>query len=167
MNWQDIGPLLGTAAPMLGRLIGGEVPIPFGAQIGTAVGEAIAAAIGSPSAPLQVAQTIQSTPADVLKAQLAELEANAASMWQSFGVQSQATAETTRAELAAGEWYQRWWRPAAMFVWIGTWPVQLWLIAHAADMGAAINALALWNAGPAALAGVYSYNRTQEKIASS
>jgi hypothetical protein len=95
-----------------------------------------------------------------------------------------ATAETMRAELqlaaqASGAWksviavMQALWRPVAMFVWVATWPFQLAaVLAHASmrdaaalsQLSALIYALAVWNAGPAGLAGVYAWGRTREKL---
>lgn len=185
MNWEDLAEPLGAVAPTLGRLLGGALPIPFGATIGGAIGTVIAGAMGVQATPDVVHDALKNTPADVLRAQLQTAESEAAAKYRAFAeiakadssvgvAQVQATAATTQAELVNGAWYQRWWRPLGMFVWISTWPIQLgtilWHISSRdptaiANLASVVNALALWNAGPAAFAGVYSWNRTQEKIA--
>jgi CBS domain containing-hemolysin-like protein len=121
----------------------------------------------------------------VVAAQLQAIEAEAAAKWQALGTMAQAdatvgvaqvgaTSAQIAAELVSGAWYQRMWRPTAMFVWIGTWPFQLaailWHIslhdpATISSISGLVYALCAWNASPAALAGVYAYGRSQEKIA--
>lgn len=60
-----------------------------------------------------------------------------------------------------------------MFVWIGSWPFQLYAVLHhayaqdaaeLAQLSSVIYALSIWNAGPAGLAGVYAWGRTKEKL---
>ena len=181
MDWADIADLIAPAAPTLGKLIGSAIPLPFGGQIGQVVGQAVADAIGVAANPSTVATTVSSTHPEVLQAQLSELEQK----WKAVAAAAQAEAglgqtqvdavgRTMQAELGQGVWYQRLWRPLAMYVWIASWPFQLGLILWQisskdatviANLGSVINSLAIWNAGPAALAGVYSWNRTQEKVA--
>lgn len=185
MNWDELGPLLAPLAPTLGRLIGSGLPIPFGGTIGQAVGAAIASAMQVDATPDAVANAIKATPPDVVTAQLTDVEREAAAKWSALGsmaaadatfggAQVAATRDAIVAELASGTWYQRMWRPAAMFVWIGSWPFQLYALlwqitthdaATISSLSTIIYALCAWNAGPASLAGVYAYGRSQEKIA--
>lgn len=181
MDWTDLADLIAPAAPTLGKLIGGVIPIPFGATIGETIGKAVAGALGVAADPSVVGQTISQTRSDILQAQLAELEAQAKALAASATAEGQVGAAqvdavnaTIRTELSTGGTLQRYWRPTAMFVWILSWPFQLatilWQIsskdpASIANLATVIQALAMWNAGPAALAGVYSWNRSQEKIA--
>lgn len=185
MDWSELAPVVGAVAPTLGKILGGALPIPFGAMLGNSLGQAIAAAIGADPNPQAVAATLGATPNDVKISQLQALEQEAAAKWKALGEVAKgeaqvgaadvtATAQTMQAELLTGAWYQRWWRPAAMFVWIGSWPFQLYAIlsqinAHDAAtvsaLGGIVYALCAWNATPAALAGVYAYGRSQEKIA--
>jgi len=176
MDWSELAPTVGAVAPTLGRLLGGAIPLPFGSAIGGAIGGAIASALGVDANPQSVNSALGATPSDVKIAQLRELEADAKAKYAALATSVQAeaqvgtaevqsTAATMQSELVSGTWYQRWWRPAAMYLWVATWPFQLYLIARAGDMAGAVNAFALWNAGPAALAGVYSYGRSWEKVA--
>lgn len=185
MDWSDLAPIVGVVAPTLGRLLGGALPIPFGGEVGSALGQAIAGALGVEANPSAVAHALGSTPNDVKIAQLSALEAEAQAKWKALAdlaradasvgaVEVQTTATTIQAELVSGAWYQRWWRPCAMYVWIGSWPFQLFTIlnhistkdpATIAGISGLVYALCAWNATPAALAGVYAYGRSQEKIA--
>lgn len=185
MDWKDVAPAIAPIAPTLGRLLGGLIPLPFGSALGDLAGQAVAVALGVNPTPQAVSNAIAGTPADVVAAQLQAIEAEAAEKWKAVGAiaaadatvgvaQVDAIARTQAAELVSGAWYQRMWRPCAMFVWIGTWPFQLgtilWHItqhdpAVITSIGGLVYALCAWNAAPAGLAGVYAYGRSQEKIA--
>jgi hypothetical protein len=185
MNWPDVAAIVAPIAPTLGRLLGSGLPIPFGGAIGEAVGNVIAGALGVDPNPDAVGAAIQGTPSDVVKEQLATAEAEAKAHFEAIAEQAKAEgtigtaqtvaiATTIKAELVDGAWYQRAWRPLSMFVWVSTWPLQIGTIlypvwfhdqAAIAALPSLIYALSAWNAGPAALAGVYSWNRTQEKVA--
>jgi hypothetical protein len=185
MDWAGLAELVAPIAPTLGRALGNTLPIPFGGSIGQAAGEALAGALGVAADPNVIATTLQQTPSDVVKAQLADVEAAAQAKFAAIAEQAKAEAsvgaaqvaavgETQRAELITGEWYQRWWRPALMFLWAATMPFQAYeLLAnlHSADpsrltaLPQVILALTTWNGPWAAVAGVYSWNRTAEKIA--
>lgn len=184
MEWKELAPSIGAAAPMLGRLIGGFVPIPFGAAVGAHVGEAIAAALGASASPQAVTNALGTMTPDELRMRLAALESTATAQWQAMAEAAKAdasvqieqvrnTGQSYRAELVQGTFLQRYWRPVAMCVWVATWPVQLggfFYMATSRDpailsaMPTLMTALAAWNAAPAALAGVYSWGRSQEKI---
>jgi Holin of 3TMs, for gene-transfer release len=185
MDWTDLGPSIGQVAPTLGGLLGGLLPIPFGSTLGSLAGSAVAAALGVEPTPAAVSAAVAATPQDVLANQLAEAEAEAKAKWAALGemakadatvgvAQVDATGKTMAAELVSGAWYQRTWRPVAMFVWIASWPFQLFSILYGisshdpaviASLGSLVYALCAWNAAPAGLAGVYAYGRSQEKIA--
>ena len=185
MQWKDLAPLIGGAAPMLGKLIGGFVPLPFGQAVGQNVGEAIAAALGASASPQAVTNVLGTITQEELKLRLAALESSAAAQWAAMAEAAKAdaavqteqvrnTGQSYRSELVQGTFLQRTWRPLAMCVWVATWPVQLggfFYMATSRDpailgaMPSLMTALAAWNAAPAALAGVYSWGRTQEKIA--
>lgn len=184
MLWQDIAQQLAPIAPTLGRMLGSALPIPFGGALGEVAGKVIADALGVEATPEAVSVAIQATPADVVKAQLEDAESEARARYAAIAAQAKAeaivgakqvetVAATMQAELVNGAWYQRMWRPAAMFMWVATWPVQIGTILYPVwfdnqtALGALptlIYALSTWNAAPAALAGVYSWNRTMEKL---
>ncbi|CAN0506089.1 unnamed protein product, partial [Phaeothamnion confervicola] len=135
-----------------------------------------------------VGAAIKTQPADMLAAKLADADAALAAQWPALAeigqAQVAAIGETQRAELQLGDkltgfWrtalvvLQGSWRPVAMLVWIATWPFQLAAVLHHAYLRDAaalnglaeiVNALAWWNTGPAALAGVYAVGRTYEKV---
>ena len=180
-SWQDIaGQLVKAGAPILGGAIGG----PLGSLIGDAVGNVVANALGVESTPQAVATAMTSTDPTVLTAKLSAAEAEATAKWPAlaqmaqaeaqFGAaQVQASSATQMAELLNGAWYQRAWRPFAMFVWTLTWPFQLIAVLHhaytkdpqgLAGLSDLVYSLSVWNAGPAALAGIYSWGRTREKL---
>jgi hypothetical protein len=185
MDWTDLGPSIGKVAPTLGGLLGGLLPIPFGSTLGSLAGTAVAAALGVDPTPDAVHAAVTGTPQDVLREQLAAAEIEASSKWKALAEMAHADASVgvaqvgavgseMAAELVSGAWYQRMWRPAAMFVWIGSWPFQLFTILYhvsshdpavIAQLGSLVYALCAWNAAPAGLAGVYAYGRSQEKIA--
>ena len=119
MNWQDLaGPLIKLGAPALGTALGG----PLGGMIGGAVGDILGAALGVPAVPDAIDKAIKSTPASELQARLAAAEADAQAKYPALAEIAKADAEaqaktlaetvlTMRAELAAGDALQRWWRP--------------------------------------------------------
>ena len=114
-------------------------------------------------------------PPEVLQAKLSEAESKwqavaqqVASEAQLGAAQVNAVGETMRAELNAGTWYQRLWRPFLMFLWGATWPYQLYVVLATTDVtqrASILYALAAWNSMPAGIAGVYAWGRTKEKIA--
>ena len=185
MEWKDVSGAVGAVAPTLGRLLGGLLPIPFGSELGSAAGSAIAAALGVDPTPEAVNQALGATPNDVKIAQLKELEEDAKAKWSALANMAQAdatvgvaevdaTSKTIAAELINGTWYQRMWRPTIMLVWAATLPFQIGTIlyhvwqhdpATISSLASMVYALSAWNATPAAVAGVYAYGRTQEKIA--
>lgn len=186
MDWKDLSPLIGRVAPTLGKIVGGFLPLPFGGAIGESAGRTIALALGVPDAtPEAVRNTISNIPETELRQRLSTLEASAVAQYQAMAEmakadatvqveQVKATAATISQELVVGNFMQRLWRPAAMCVWVATWPVQLGGLFYAitshdavlmGNLPTLVTALAAWNAAPAALAGVYSWGRTQEKIA--
>jgi len=190
MQWSDIGPLVAGLAPTLGKMLGGAVGGPFGAMIGSTAGDILAKSLGVPATPDAVHEALTDpTQAKVVDAvQKAEVEAQA--QWQALAAiaqseadlnktQAQETGETMRSELQLGALatghmrdiivlLQASWRPVAMFVWVGTWPWQLFYAfyqtATDAARAAALSNLTWWNTMPAVLAGAYSIGRSFEKV---
>jgi hypothetical protein len=121
MNWNDVakaaGPLLVQAAPTLGSLIGGVLPIPGGSLLGQEAGKLLANAFGVDPTPEAVNSAIQSTPPDIAALKYQAAESEAAAKWPALAQMAQAQYasdssqavsinETMRAELAKG---QVWW----------------------------------------------------------
>jgi len=117
-DWGDIvGPLVTAAAPTIGSVIGGLIPIPGASAIGGALGQLIADQFGVPATPDAVKNAIQNSPSDVATSKLQAAEAEAIAKWPALaemakalyeGNSKQASAinQTMRAELASG---QVWW----------------------------------------------------------
>lgn len=185
MDWRELaGELIRAGAPIIGGALGG----PLGDMIGSTAGRIIADSLGVEPTPEAVDAAIKTLPADAVAAKLAAADAALAAQWPALAdigkAQVDAVGQTQRAELLlggaiAGPWRtflvvaQGTWRPLAMYIWIGTWPFQLGAVLHHAYLQDAaglnglaeiVNALAWWNTGPAALAGVYAVGRTYEKV---
>jgi len=118
MDWSKIvGPLVQTAAPTIGSILGGLIPFPGGSVIGEELGKIIASQFGVPSTPEAVGNAIQNLPSDVAAQKLQAAEAEALAKWPALAqiaqaegadrtAQSQAINATMQAEVAKG---QPWW----------------------------------------------------------
>lgn len=118
MDWKSIvGPLVQSAAPTLGSILGGFIPFPGGSLIGAELGKIIAAQFGVEATPEAVNNAIQNSPSDVATAKLQAAESEAIAKWPALAqiaqaeagdrtAQSQAINATMTAEVAAGQpWY--------------------------------------------------------------
>lgn len=117
MDWQTVGRLAAGAAPTLGGLLGGLIPLPGGALIGESLGQIIASQFGVEATPEAVGKAIQNSSPEVVQQKLSAAEAEAVAKWpalaqiaqayaESNSKQSDAINQTMRAELASG---QVWW----------------------------------------------------------
>jgi len=158
---------------------------------GSTAGGILAKALGVPATPEDVHAAVAdpgNQAAVVDAVQRAEVEAQA--QWQALAAMAQAeadlgkteaheTGETMRSELQLGALatghmrdiivlLQASWRPLAMYVWVATWPWQLFFAfyqtASEAARSAALSNLTWWNTMPAVLAGAYSIGRSFEKV---
>lgn len=189
MDWRDIaGDLVKAGAPIIGSAIGG----PLGGIAGNLIGKVLADALGVAPTPEAVNDAIKTMPAGEVQARLADADARWSSIAAQVQAEAElgkaqvaAMAETMRAELqlaglAAGRTrnaiaiLQAVWRPYIMLVWGTSLPFQLAAILHKAyakdastlaELSSVLTALAVWNAGPAGVAGVYAWGRTREKLA--
>lgn len=128
MDWKDLGPVLGSSAPLLGKLVSigvsfipGIGPI-AGPIIGPAVGSIIAKQFGVPNTPEAVAQAVQNSgeaervealrqATEQVKAQYswaAAVETGQLRLDETIVTQVN---ETMRAELAVESPFKTWWRP--------------------------------------------------------
>lgn len=118
MDWGAIvGPLVKSAAPTIGGLLGGLIPFPGGALIGQELGAIVARQFGVDATPEAVNSAIQNSPSDVATAKLQAAEAEAVAKWPALAqiaqaeagdrtAQSQAINATMTAEVAKGlPWY--------------------------------------------------------------
>jgi hypothetical protein len=189
MDWRDIaGDLVKAGAPIVGSAIGG----PLGGIAGNLIGKVLADALGVAPTPQAVHDAIKTMPASEVQAKLADADAKWSSIATQVQAEAElgkaqvaAMAETMRAELqlaglASGRArnviaiLQAVWRPYIMLVWGTSLPFQLAAILHKAyakdastlaELSSVLTALAVWNAGPAGVAGVYAWGRTREKLA--
>jgi hypothetical protein len=182
MDWRDLGASLAKAgAPVIGTALGG----PLGGMIGATIGGVVADVLGVEPTPAAVDTAIRTTPAGELQAKLSAAETEAQAKWPALAEIFKAEAEaqartlaethaTMRAEAAAGDPVQRWWRPLYGFELTiecaAFWAVVVWALA-AGDTGpldAAVGATGLlsvyWGARFAVL-GVYVNGRSREKEA--
>lgn len=189
MQWSDIAPIVAGAAPTLGKMLGGVVGGPLGAAIGGTAGDILAGALGVPATPEAVHAAVATGDPATTTAALQAAETEAQARWQSLAVMVQAEAdlgkteshemsETVRSELGLGAlatgrirdvilFAQATWRPFAMFVWVLTWPWQLFYAFYQTvepARGSVLTNLSWWNTTPALLAGAYSIGRTFEKV---
>lgn len=118
MDWKSIvGPLVTSAAPTIGSILGGFIPFPGGSLIGQELGEIIAKQFGVAPTPDAVNAAIQNSPSDIAAQKLQAAEAEAVAKWPALAqiaqaeagdrtAQSQAINATMTAEVAKG---QPWW----------------------------------------------------------
>jgi len=182
MNWQELaGPLIKLGAPTIGTALGG----PLGGVIGQVVGGVLGNALGVPPTPEAVDRAIRETPASELQDKLAAADADAQARYPELaevakadiGARAQVAAETQltmRAELAAGDPLQRWWRPIYAFELIiecaAVWSIAIYDLLAGEGRIATLLAqnsgllITYWGARFAVL-GVYVNGRTREKEA--
>ncbi len=75
MDWSALSPLIASAAPTIGSLLGGLIPFPGGAILGTLAGKVLAEALGVPPTPDAVNTAITTGDPAVVNAALSEAEA--------------------------------------------------------------------------------------------
>lgn len=164
MNWGDLaGTLAQIGLPTLGGAIGGP--------IGSAIGKTIADALGTQPTPKAVNDALQADPTGAASTlHLVEIEW-AKTIAQLGTKQVEEVAETIRAELTQGAWYQRAWRPFIAGVWGLSLLPQMAVVLYVAvkvsvaDAAALANALFAWNGVPGGVVGVYAWRRSTEKAA--
>lgn len=74
MDWSALTPLIATAAPTIGGLLGGLIPFPGGAILGQVAGKVLAEALGVPPTPDAVNTAIVTGDPTVVQAKLSEAE---------------------------------------------------------------------------------------------
>jgi len=172
LDWKDLVPqVIGLGAPLLGQALGG----PLGAAAGTMLANALGAQAATPDA---VAGAIAERGADLNVA--AEAAQKAESDWllalaQVGKAQVAEIGLTQRAEIAAGDKLQRWWRPLyALELSLLECPAFALTLLHALWLGheAGINGFAnlsallmTYFAARFGVLGVYVTGRTREKEA--
>jgi hypothetical protein len=110
MDWSElVKTVIGLGAPVLGQALGG----PLGAAAGRILAEALGASEATPEA---VQDAIGNADPDAAVAAAAKAEADWAAAIAAVGKsQVEHVGLTQRAEIAAGDRLQRWWRPIYAF----------------------------------------------------
>lgn len=93
MDWSAIGPLVASAAPTIGSLLGGLIPFPGGAILGQVAGKVVAEALGVPPTPDAVSAAITTGDPSVVAAKLSEAEAKMNAEVEKFRIQLQDVAD--------------------------------------------------------------------------
>ena len=118
MDWKSLGGIVGSAAPLLGGLLGG--------QGGAAIGSLIASGLGVGNTPSEVSQALQTNPDAAVK--LKQIEATRQVELQALVIQSEANRlaadtaaitavnATMQAEAKSEHWPTYSWRPFVGFV---------------------------------------------------
>ncbi len=71
MDWSAVGSLIGPMAPTIGSILGGFIPFPGGAVLGSLAGKMVASALGVPPTPEAVHEAVTTGDPDIIKAKLA------------------------------------------------------------------------------------------------
>lgn len=171
--WDNVKKIIGTAAPMIGTLIGGPA--------GTAVGGMVASALGVENTPDAIEQELKANPEALLK--LKQLESDERVRLRELSVeQSKIESEerrnqltqqhaTMQAELASNDPYVRRWRPTFGYAMCVAWCLLFAGIAyalvaspeHAAEMINAVVALTPLFSVALAVLGISIHKRSQDK----
>ncbi|OOE45123.1 3TM-type holin [Salinivibrio kushneri] len=171
--WDNVKKIIGTAAPMIGTLIGGPA--------GTAVGGMVASALGVENTPDAIEQELKANPESLLK--LKQLESDERVRLRELSVeQSKIESEerrnqltqqhaTMQAELASNDPYVRRWRPTFGYAMCVAWCLLFAGIAyalvaspeHAAEMINAVVALTPLFSVALAVLGISIHKRSQDK----
>lgn len=105
MDWSAIGPLVASAAPTIGSLLGGLIPFPGGAILGKVAGTVLAQALGVAPTPEAVNTAITTGDPTDIQAKLTEAEAKMTAEVEMFKAQLadvQNARETTVEYVRAG-----------------------------------------------------------------
>lgn len=164
--WSEITDVVGSAAPMVGGLLGGPA--------GSAAGRLVASALGVEAQPDKVASAVKNDPQAATK--LKELEQEHARELRSMSLEAETARlsqvnRTMRAEAASNDAYVRRWRPTFGYLTAVTWAAQAGGIVYAivatpqfaAELINAITALTpMWGVALAVL-GINVHKRSQDK----
>jgi len=75
MDWSVIGGLIAPMAPTIGSILGGFIPFPGGAVLGSLAGKMVATALGVPATPEAVHDAVTTGDPEVIKAKLEAADA--------------------------------------------------------------------------------------------
>ena len=102
MDWKDLaGPLVGAGAPVLGKILGGLLPIPGGSLVGEAAGNLLAKALGVAPTPEAVNDALHNDSSDLTLAKIKAAEAEAVAKWPALAEMAKAQHEAETAQFQA------------------------------------------------------------------
>lgn len=118
MDWSAVGSLVGQAAPTIGGILGGLIPVPGGALLGQVAGKVLAEALGVPPTPTAVAAAVQNGDPATVQAALSEAEARMNAEVEKFKAQMEDVqdARATTVKLDAQGSNIRWGAPVISVV---------------------------------------------------
>jgi hypothetical protein len=120
MDWSTVGQLVGQAAPTLGGILGGLIPVPGGAILGQVAGKVIAEALGVPPTPAAVANAVQTGDPATVQAALSEAEARMNAEVEKFKAQLEDVQDARAIGVKyAGMGSQIQWAPTAVSIIVG------------------------------------------------
>ncbi len=166
MKWSDLGSIVGTAAPLIGSLLGGPA--------GGAVGGLVASALGAEAKPAAVAEALKADPAALERVRKLELDHQSDLTRMHLEAETARLAEvnkTIRAEIASNDAFVRRWRPTFGYLTAVAWIIQCTAISvsivvtpeSAANVALMVTALTpMWGVALAVL-GVNVSKRSQDK----
>lgn len=176
MDWSKVGGLLGSAAPLIGGILGTAVGGPAGSAIGAKVGSMVAGALGVENTPDAVAAAIQADPQALAK--VAEIEARNRGELERMNLTLETenlkqTGETYRKEIESKDAYVRRMRPTFGYVLafsvlaeVLTALAVVFVAPEALGLLAEVyQALSIPQAVALAALGVYFKGRSNEKLA--
>lgn len=99
MDWSSLVPLIGSAAPTIGGLLGGLIPFPGGAVLGTVAGKVLAEALGVPPTPAAISTAITTGDPAMVQAALTEAEAKMQAEVEKFKAQLEDVQDARRTGL--------------------------------------------------------------------
>lgn len=102
MDWKDLaGGLIGSGAPILGKIIGGLLPVPGGSLIGEAAGNILAKALGVEPTPEAVNDALHNDNSDITIAKIKAAETEAAAKWPALAEMAKAQHEAETVQFQA------------------------------------------------------------------
>jgi len=166
MNWNDLKGIVGTAAPILGTLLGGPA--------GTAVGTLISSVLGTENKPEEVSKILAANPELLFK--LKEQENNQQTELQKLLIESEIKTltevnATMRTEIASGDKFKSYWRPLFGYIMATSWGGMMFAVTYqilfkpvlAANTITSLGQLTgLWAIGMAVL-GINVWKRSNDK----
>lgn len=169
MDWSDVGKFIGSAAPLVGTILGGPP--------GAALGQMISATLGTDNTPDAVMKELKTNPDAVVKIKQMQLDHKESLEKMHLEAETARLTQintTMRAELASGDKFKSYWRPLFGYMVALTWFLESLAIVYviitrsaedAAKVITALSALGMMWSLALAILGVNIRSRTNDKAA--